>query len=745
MLGVSLFKIAKVKKNSHFNPASPGSLFYSEAAFHYRYAKIVAEAKENPFRTLKNDKLVQFPENINVLKYYTVMMEFACGFLYRIFDFGLPFNLFLIYFDCFFSSLPLIMVFLIAKRLFQKDFIALGASLFYLTTPASYVRTSGSPFLREDFALVFVLFGVWLILILLNGKMRPFLSLFTGIVVVFSLSSWHFSHFVYMCMLPFFYWVTVSRPQILKNFFYAFLVMFIAGFFVPVLKTRVFPTSILMCSLYTMLAGYFFSKRYKKISLRIAFITGIFILLIGARNIFGLYEPAYSHVFGLFFQKLRFFLRKPDNPLLLPFNARQLWEAAFNSTAPLQMWRLGKLAFPLGVIGALLLLWSERQKPNIGALLATSTLILFILSVMVKRILVVGAPFASVALWGCLINENRENYIRRISLVFLLALNFIGMNLGPIPAHYFIAPSFSELFKWINSNTKPEDAFVAHIPISPMVLLNTGRPEVLHPKFENLSIRKKYKEFITTMYSTDEEKLFNFCKKNKAEYLIYDWGFFISDNKDSIRYLGGAVPNISENALAARLHFRSPWLKHFKARYRNNAFIVYKVVEKETGLPAKKLPYSPIYDAGLFSKENGFYKNTRKTYDEIILPYADAVNKASDLIVRKKANLAIDLLQPIAKQIPRGSEAVYLLAQAYAELKQYQKAETVLEEYLSPMSIEDIALEPNGSKILELLADVQYYRGLYDKSFETLNKCLKLPSHSPLIYNKLGILETRQK
>ena len=60
------------------------------------------------------------------------------------------------------------------------------------------------------------------------------------------------------------------------------------------------------------------------------------------------------------------------------------------------------------------------------------------------------------------------------------------------------------------------------------------------------------------------------------------------------------------------------------------------------------------------------------------------------------------------------------------------------------MSIEDIAIEPLGCRIMELLADVQYYRGLYDKSFETLNKCLKLPSHSAEVYNKLAILKRGQ-
>ncbi len=743
VLGATLFKVAKIKKNIHFTSSSPGSLFYSETAFHYRYAKIVAESKENPCRLISNDVFVQHPDTINAFKYYTIMMELLCGFAYRIFGFGLSFNLFLIYFNCFFSSLPLVMVFLIAKRLFQDDFLAFGASLFYFTTPISYVRTTGSPFIREDFTLVFLLLSVWLILILLDKRSRPFLSLFTGFVVVFSLSSWHFSHFVYICMLPFFFWIAVNKPRLLKNFFIPLSVMFIAGFIVPALKTRIFFASIIMCSLYAMLAGYFLYKPLKKTWLRAVVIFCIFVFLVGIRNILGLYEPAYSHVFGLFFSKLRFFLQKPDNPLLLSFNARQLWEGAFNSPTLGELWGLGRLAFPLGIMGALWMLWSQRQKSRPAVLVASLALILFMLSIMVKRILVVSAPFVSIALCGCLIDYDRKKYLVRGGLTLLLVLNFMGMSLRPAHAAYFQPANFNSLFEWVNSNTRPGDAFVARVPMSPMILLNTGRPQVIHPKFENLAIREKYKEFVTALYGTDEKDLFRFCKENKAEYLIYDRSFFISDDKNSLRYLGAQVPNISGETVAARLHFCGPDLKYFRPQYRNNAFVVFRVVGKEEDAAVRKLAYSPVYDPALFVKEEGFYKDTRKSYNNI-LSYVTTVNQSSDLLLSNQASLVVNMLRPMVQRIPRGSHGVYLLAQAHIRLDQYQEAEAVLDKYLSPMSMEDIAIEPLGPQILESMADVLYSRDLFDKSHAILNKCLKLPSHSAEVYMKLGILSQKR-
>lgn len=740
VFGASLYKIIKVKNNSHFDPSSPGSLYYAEAAFHYRYAEIVAKSAKNPFDILKSDAAVQHPETINIFKYETVMMELFYGFLYRIANFGLPFNLFLIYTSCLFSSLTLIGVFLIARKLFKDDTIALSAALFYATTPASYLRTAAGSFLREDFTLVFVLISVLLIMLQLEVKSRPFLNITSGILIVFNLCSWHFNNFIYICMLPFFFWIFAARPARLKNFFYSFLPIFIASFLIPVLKTRGFATSILMCGLYALLAGYFFGRPFEKPLRRFFFLLVIFAVIMGMRSIVSVNETAYAHVFDMFIEKLKFFLKKPDNPSLLSFSARQLWESAFNSPTPSEIWWLGKLAFPLGLIGSFFLFWKERKSAGCGTFAASLSIILFLLSIMAKRIMVVAAPFLAITLAGCTLFGKKKQYLK-FGLYFLLILNLLGLSLSPIESGRFTASSYRELFRWINSNTRPDDALLAHIHVSPMILLNTGRPEVLHPKFENLVIRKKYEEFIMSLYSEDEERLYEFCKKNLSGYLVYDWGFFITDGKDSMRYLGEAVPDISERAMASRLHFGDPALRHFKPAFRNSAFIVYEVMENPDMAARRFFPYSPIYDDALYQKEGGFYKNTRQTYDTVIIPYAEKVNAASALLNKGEAFMAADLLKPVVEKTPRGSEAVFVLAQAFVQLKQYKEAEKLLREYLNITAPLYLTVEPLAAKILELLADTLYYQGRYNESFDTLTQGLKMPSHSPDVYKKLGILK----
>jgi tetratricopeptide (TPR) repeat protein len=738
VFGVAFYKIAKVENNSHFEASSPGSLYYAEAAFHYRYAEIIAKTKTNLFHILTNDKAVQYPDTINIFKIETVMMEFFYGFLYRMANFGLPFNLFLIYASSLFSSLTLIGVFLIARKIFKNDVIALGAALFYATTPASYLRTAAGSFLREDFALVFLLISVLLIISQLEKKSGRFLGIASGLLIVFSLSSWHFNQFIYICMIPFFFWLFIIRPELLKNFSYTFMVVFAAGLMIPVLTTRGFAASILMCALYAIIAAYFLCRHFKNPFKRALILLIVFAVIMGIRSAVSVSETAYSHVFDMFMEKLKFFLQKPDNPSLLSFSARQLWESAFDSPQPGELWWLGRLAFPIGLVGSLFLLWKERKLAGPCTFIASFSIVLFLLSIMAKRILVIDAPFMAIAMWGCALYDSRKNYIK-YGFCFLLILNSLDLNLRPIESGRFTAVSYRELFKWIDSNTRPDDAFAAHIHLNSMILLNTGRPEVLHPKFENLLIRNKYEQFIKAIYSKDEERLFEFCRNNRARYIVYDWGFFITDGKDSIRYLGEAVPNISEKAMASRLHFSDTSLRHFKPVFRNSAFIVYEVTDNRAA--AKTFPYSPIYDDALYEREGGFYKNTRRSYDTAIIPYAEKVNASSAMLNRGEAFMVADLLKPVVEKIPRGSEAVFLLAQAFVQLGQVKEAEKLLLEYLGKTSPEYRAVEPMIAKMLEMLADTLYYQGRYKESFDSLKESLKMPSHTSEVYKKMGILK----
>ena len=88
ILGAASFKAIKIHRSEHFSAESPGSLFYSETAFHYRYAKLFAEEKD-AVNIIHHDTAIEYPDTVDAFKYYTLMMEWSCGRAYRLFNFGL--------------------------------------------------------------------------------------------------------------------------------------------------------------------------------------------------------------------------------------------------------------------------------------------------------------------------------------------------------------------------------------------------------------------------------------------------------------------------------------------------------------------------------------------------------------------------------------------------------------------------------------------------------------------------------
>jgi hypothetical protein len=146
----SYFKVLKIEKNPHYNSLEPGSLFFSEASYHYRYALIFSQ-ENSPFYSTSHDTIVEYPGITNSFKKETISMEILVGYLYRILPLKhVPFHIFVIYFQCFFSSLALIIIFFITKLISKNNFIAFLSVLFYISIHASYGRMIVGVFGRED-------------------------------------------------------------------------------------------------------------------------------------------------------------------------------------------------------------------------------------------------------------------------------------------------------------------------------------------------------------------------------------------------------------------------------------------------------------------------------------------------------------------------------------------------------------------------------------------------------------------
>ena len=153
-------KTQKIFRNPTWDEQDEVGQFWSEFAFHYRFAKFFAEHPASDWGRLAQDRDVQRPETINDWAEFTVAMEVPAGVLYRWLKPAMPFHVFVIWYDCIVSSLSLFAVFFLARALWRSDGAGLVATIFYATLYPSYGRTVKNLFLREDFAIPLILLAL---------------------------------------------------------------------------------------------------------------------------------------------------------------------------------------------------------------------------------------------------------------------------------------------------------------------------------------------------------------------------------------------------------------------------------------------------------------------------------------------------------------------------------------------------------------------------------------------------------
>ena len=187
---MSFYKINSSTKLSFFDPDDPDGFYWSECAFHYRHAKIVAAGESIPSPDIR----IQYPEGLDIFRYITPLMDLVSGNLYRLFFQGVPLHVFLIYFFAIFSSLSIIAVFFAGKLLWQSNTAGVISVCFYAFVPASFARSAGASLIREDFALPFIFFS-FVCFMYCFRKDRPIVALVGALLLAVALASWHAAQF----------------------------------------------------------------------------------------------------------------------------------------------------------------------------------------------------------------------------------------------------------------------------------------------------------------------------------------------------------------------------------------------------------------------------------------------------------------------------------------------------------------------------------------------------------------------
>ncbi len=679
------YRIRLSKNPEYYDPEDPTAFYWTENALQYHYAELVGNGKSIPVF----DSKLQAPEGVKVFENLTIFMEYPCGWLYRFLKLkerNILFHTWAIIFIAGCASLGIFAVYLLSRAIGINHFYSIIAGLLFNFSLVAVGRSTFG-FLNEDFTLPFIICGIaGYFYALKNPKHKIFFSILSGVCFLISLCSWHFSRFVFLVFILvaiFNLWIFEKGLKIKENaviLFYTILIPFIGSIFVPVLKSRLYFISVPFALGFGVILGIFLfaAKSVKPLisSFRgwCSIITGLvflitFVIISKSLNI----EAEYVHVWSLIKNKIKFFGIKPANPELLDYPARSLWIEAFNSPHPVSLF---KNLFPIIIpaIFSFIYLLKTKFAESVIRQFIFLCILFFLSYIMIERMGIVNNYFISIL--GVIIgtikltkNQKFYKYLMPSVIMLIFLFNFYqGYNLHN-PTGYikllrkiFGNETTTEIYNWRLNNAEvvrfikyktPEDAILlSSFGVGPLIFTYAQRAIVLQPKFEVKNCQKRVREFFESIYSIEDD-FYNFCKKYKVNYFLYDIKMLLDNSSDGGRWIAGNT-KIKPNSTVFLMHFSPEDLKHFELIYQNNFYRLYRVIGKNESRTFLNFVYHLIYDLKAFgnqTKEIEFFDD--RYTNEVIA----RIRKAKSLLQQANAILIRDPER--ASQLMEKSIALY--------------------------------------------------------------------------------------
>lgn len=558
-------KTTKIFSNPTWDAQDETGQFWSEFAFHYRFAKFFSEHPPRDWARLARDRDVQHPDTVNDWAEFTVAMEVPVGLLYRWLKPDMPLHVFVVWYDCIVSSLSLFAIFFLARALWRSDGAGLFASALYATLYPGYGRTVKNLFLREDFALPLILFAMFFSVRMLQQEGARN-QIAAALLWLAALASWHLTQFVLAVAVAAAVLVYLGKGETPRRPVFV-LMMAVGAVVVPVLWAKQFYISPAMCVLYALsLAVWIDGGRKKAVKVFVGSAAGLLVLGWWLQKSYG----EYAHVYQLFLYKLRFLGVKPDDPAMLSQEARLLWEGAFNTAEWAEFWRSLQWCLPFSLLAAL----ARRPKTEVArGIFATFTLLLFPLAWLVVRYFTF-LGFAAAVMAGGLIA--RTGIWWKLAVLAAAIWQFAVLDFKPLERPQPGPDEYRPVVQWLRQNTPTNAVVLASISESPVFWAHTGRPIILHSKFENRRIRQRYERLLDSIYGS-EEVFHKFARQHGADYFVYDAGFLHS-GRESRRYKADRLGPLDADCAAVLFHNAPQRLQRFKPEFAAGRFAIFRVL-----------------------------------------------------------------------------------------------------------------------------------------------------------------------
>ncbi len=560
-------KTRKIFSNPTWDASDEVGQFWSEFAFQYGFAKFFAEHPVSDWGQLAHDRSVQHPDEINDWAEFTVAMEVPVGVLYRWLRPGIPFHVWVVWYDCIVGSLTLFGLFLLARALWRSDFTGLMAAVLYAALYPSYGRTVKNLFLREDFALPLIVLALWATVRMWQEEKRARWEVGAALWWLAALASWHLTQFVLAVGVGATVLVYLGRGETPRRPWFV-LTLLIGTVAVPVLRAKQFYLSPTMCALLALSLAVWINGGRRKALLVFA---GSLAVLLAAGALLQTSYGEYAHVYQMFFYKLRFLGVKPAEPSLLPWEARCLWEGAFNTAAPADFWRYLMWCGPLAVAAV----WLGCRKEAWKLVFVVFVVLLVPLAWMVVRYFTFLAPAAAVLAAGVAAQQRGWKLVAVAAAAWQLAV----LDWQPLDRRPVRPEVYRPVVGWLREHTATNAVLLSSVSESPVWWAETGRATVLHSKFENRPIRERYREFLAALYGS-EKQLAAFARKYGAEYFVYDAGCLVT-GMDTWRYKADRLGELPPECVARRMAERPEGLRRFYLKLDAGRFAVFSALHSE--------------------------------------------------------------------------------------------------------------------------------------------------------------------
>ncbi len=614
-------------------------IFGSENALQYRYLKMIAAGKALP----ENDRRAQYPEGIAVYRDLALGMEYVEGLLYRIMGLRMPLWTYVRWPIAAMSIISIIAVYACCLLLWRSHAAALVSACLYAMHFPAFGRTIAS-YSREHFALPFILAGFSLIGIACEHHAQYrrcglILAHLGGACWAMALCTWHVSRFAFLIMTGYLILHALIRPRCSRTARVTAVMLawcMLAAILHPMLRARWFILSTPMLAGACLVAWDRLSGNLPVMTRRLVLPGSLLAAALISHLIAG--NGAFSHVSSLFFAKLTHPLGPPQNPTGIPFEARVLWnEAFFSPNLFVMLYGYLPLMLP-GLAGAgLMLMQQYRERRWDHAWLPYALIVFGAGFLMVNRMGVFWSFFLAIAVGRLFSNSRAQAFAdihdapgarpppasRRgimfatLAVMPLLALEAFQTWNYRLPDNAYkriimrvarpLASShlpgggneFRRVVSWIRRSTRPNDAIAAEFGASPTILLATGRPIVLQPKFETAHIRDKVRAYFAALFSSEDD-FFSWCEKYRAAYVITMPETALLSGPGFPAWIAGHT-RTPANSAAFLLHFFPGKLRHFELAYQNSRYRIYRVLSAAARPRHVSMPYQqPIFDPAFF-------------------------------------------------------------------------------------------------------------------------------------------------